>query len=121
MFTDFHPKTKFNTLTSPSNTSGALDGGYISSVFRSPTENHVYLVSCNTHTEDKRELNFEVYPSERFYFRHNIEGLYGTQLDHIEINENGTHIICPDGSEFYLERDTDLKKQIPSYIRIKED
>jgi len=121
LFTDFHPKTKFNTLTSPSNTSGALDGGYISSVFRSPTENHVYLVSCNTHTEDKRELNFEVYPSERFYFRHNIEGLYGTQLDHIEINENGTHIICPDGSEFYLERDTDLKKQIPSYIRIKED
>ena len=58
MFTDFHPRSKWNTLTSPSNTSGNLDDGYVSSVFRSPTPNHVYLVSCNTHTEEARSLKF---------------------------------------------------------------
>ena len=121
MFSDFNPNTKWNTLTSPSNTSGILDKGYVSSVFRSPTPNHVYLVSCNTHTEDKQELAFEVYPSEKFYWEHTIEGLYDTRLDHIEIDERGTRIVCPDGNEFYLERDMDLEKLIPSFIRIKED
>ncbi len=121
MFTDFHPRSKWNTLTSPSNTSGNLDDGYVSSVFRSPTPNHVYLVSCNTHTEEERSLKFQVYPSNQFHFEHTIKGLYGTQLDHIEISEGGTHIYCPDGSEFYLERDMDLEKEIPSYIRIKDD
>ncbi len=123
MFSDFHSSTKWNTLTSPSNTSGNLDDGYISSVFRSPTPNHVYIVSCNTHTDEKRELKFKVLNGMDYFnmYSHNIEGLYSTELDHIEIAEDGTHIYCPNGTEFYLERDMDLEKEIPSFIRIKED
>ncbi len=124
MVSDFHPSTRFNTLTSPSNTGGDLNKGYISSVFRSPTPDHVYIVSCNTHTDDKRDLSFKVSigDSKSFHkYLHKIDGLYSTQLDHIPIDKEGIHIYCPDESEFYLDRETDLEKVIPSYIRIKDD
>ena len=122
MFTDFN--SRWNTLTSPSNTSGNLDGGYISSVFRSPTPNHVYLVSCNTHTDDKRELVFKVHTKAYGNdhgpkYRHTIQGLYNSQLDHIEIAEEGTNITCPDGTEFYLQRDTDLEEIFESFVTVK--
>jgi hypothetical protein len=82
------------------------------------------LVSCNTHTDDKRELVFKVHTKAYGNdhgpkYRHTIQGLYNSQLDHIEIAEEGTNITCPDGTEFYLQRDTDLEEIFESFVTVK--